>query len=159
MLPLGFMFGLGFDTATEVSLLGISANQAANGMSMWAVLVFPVLFAAGMSLIDTTDGILMLGAYDWAFVRPVRKLYYNLIITLVSVVVALFIGGIEVIGLLTDQFGLKGGIWDFIDYLDAGNNFNNLGFLIIGIFIVAWVISFVIYRIKGYDNFPLQSVE
>lgn len=159
MLPLGFLFGLGFDTATEVSLLGISASQAAKGMSMWAVLVFPVLFAAGMSLIDTTDGILMLGAYDWAFVRPVRKLYYNLIITLISVVVALFIGGIEVIGLLTDQFGLKGGIWDFIGYLDAGANFNNLGFLIIGVFVFAWIISLVVYRIKGYDNLPLPFAE
>ncbi|RQV18617.1 HoxN/HupN/NixA family nickel/cobalt transporter [Burkholderia cenocepacia] len=159
MLPLGFLFGLGFDTATEVSLLGISASQAAKGMSMWDVLVFPVLFAAGMSLVDTTDGILMLGAYDWAFVRPVRKLYYNLTITLVSVIVALFIGGIEVFGLLTNQFGLKGGLWDFIDYLDAGDNFNNLGFAIIGVFIVAWIVSIVVYRIKGYDNLPLPNAE
>jgi high-affinity nickel-transport protein len=108
MLPLGFLFGLGFDTATEVSLLGISASQAAQGLSIWIVLVFPVLFAAGMSLVDTTDGVLMLGAYDWAFVRPIRKLYYNLTITLVSVVVAVLIGGIEALGLLADQLSLKG---------------------------------------------------
>ena len=95
MLLLGFLFGLGFDTATEVALLGISATAAAKGLSIWAIMVFPALFAAGMSLIDTTDGILMLAAYGWAFIKPIRKLYYNLIITAVSVVVAVIIGGIE----------------------------------------------------------------
>ncbi|MBB2979563.1 HoxN/HupN/NixA family nickel/cobalt transporter [Paraburkholderia tropica] len=156
MLPLGFLFGLGFDTATEVSLLGISASQAAQGVSMGVVLVFPVLFAAGMSLVDTTDGILMLGAYDWAFVRPIRKLYYNLTITLVSVAVAVLIGGIETLGLLADHFDLKGGFWNVIGSLN--DNFNNLGFVIIGVFIFAWVISFLIYRLKRYDELPaLQS--
>ncbi|CAG9213968.1 High-affinity nickel transport protein [Paraburkholderia tropica] len=150
MLPLGFLFGLGFDTATEVSLLGISASQAAQGVSMGVVLVFPVLFAAGMSLVDTTDGILMLGAYDWAFVRPIRKLYYNLTITLVSVAVAVLIGGIETLGLLADHFNLTGGFWDIIGSLN--DNFNNLGFIIIGVFIFSWVASFVIYRLKGYDD-------
>ena len=150
MLPLGFLFGLGFDTATEVSLLGISASQAAQGLSMSVILVFPVLFAAGMSLVDTTDGVLMLGAYDWAFVRPIRKLYYNLTITLVSVLVAVLIGGIETLGLLSDQFNLKGGgFWDVIGTLN--DNFNDLGF-IIGVFILAWVVSFAIYRLKGYDE-------
>ncbi|WP_027820609.1 HoxN/HupN/NixA family nickel/cobalt transporter [Paraburkholderia bannensis] len=152
MLPLGFLFGLGFDTATEVSLLGISATQAAQGLSMSVVLVFPVLFAAGMSLVDTTDGILMLGAYDWAFVRPIRKLYYNVTITLVSVLVAVLIGGIETLGLLSDQFGFKGGFWDIIGTLN--DNFNDLGFIIIGVFILAWLVSFVIYRMKGYDDLP-----
>jgi nickel/cobalt transporter (NiCoT) family protein len=152
MLPLGFLFGLGFDTATEVSLLGISASQAAQGVSMGVVLVFPVLFAAGMSLVDTTDGVLMLGAYDWAFVRPIRKLYYNLTITLVSVLVAVLIGGIETLGLLADQFSLKGGFWDLIGTLN--DNFNNLGFVIIGVFILAWVVSFAIYRINRYDELP-----
>jgi nickel/cobalt transporter (NiCoT) family protein len=150
MLPLGFLFGLGFDTATEVSLLGISATQAAQGLPIWVVLVFPVLFAAGMSLVDTTDGILMLGAYEWAFIRPIRKLYYNLTITLVSVVVAVLIGGIEALGLLADQLELKGRFWDAIGMLN--DNFNNLGFIIIGVFILAWLISFVIYRIKDYDS-------
>ncbi|MEM5387918.1 HoxN/HupN/NixA family nickel/cobalt transporter [Paraburkholderia phymatum] len=150
MLPLGFLFGLGFDTATEVSLLGISASQAAQGLSMSVILVFPVLFAAGMSLVDTTDGVLMLGAYDWAFVRPIRKLYYNLTITLVSVLVAVLIGGIETLGLLSDQFNLKGGFWDVIGALN--DNFNDLGFIIIGVFILAWLVSFAIYRLKGYDE-------
>jgi len=149
MLPLGFLFGLGFDTATEVSLLGISASQAAQGVSVWVILVFPVLFAAGMSLVDTTDGILMLGAYEWAFVRPVRKLYYNVTITLVSVIVAVLIGGIEALGLLADEFHLKGGSWDFIAMLNE--NFNNLGFIIIGVFIVSWIASLIIYRAKRYD--------
>jgi high-affinity nickel-transport protein len=155
MLPLGFLFGLGFDTATEVSLLGISASQAAQGLSIWVVLVFPVLFAAGMSLVDTTDGVLMLGAYDWAFVRPIRKLYYNLTITLVSVVVAVLIGGIEALGLLADQLGLKGGFWDVIGTLN--DNFNNLGFIIIGVFIVAWLVSFIIYRVKRYDDLEANT--
>ncbi|WP_322049530.1 HoxN/HupN/NixA family nickel/cobalt transporter [Paraburkholderia sp. J67] len=156
MLPLGFLFGLGFDTATEVSLLGISASQASQGVSMSVVLVFPVLFAAGMSLVDTTDGVLMLGAYDWAFVRPIRKLYYNLTITLVSVAVAVLIGGIETLGLLGDHFGLKGAFWDVIGTLN--DNFNNLGFVIIGVFVFSWVASFVIYRLKRYDDLPVHSV-
>ena len=152
MLPLGFLFGLGFDTATEVSLLGISASQAAQGVSISVVLVFPVLFAAGMSLVDTTDGVLMLGAYDWAFVRPIRKLYYNLTITLVSVLVAVLIGGIETLGLVGDQFNLKGAFWNVIGTLN--DNFNDLGFVIIGVFILAWLLSFAIYRMKGYDELP-----
>ena len=155
MLPIGFLFGLGFDTATEVSLLGISASQAAQGLSMGVILVFPVLFAAGMSLVDTTDGILMLGAYDWAFVRPIRKLYYNLTITLVSVLVAVLIGGIETLGLLGDQLSLKGAFWDAIGYLN--DNFNDLGFIIIGVFVLAWVASFAIYRIKGFDELRANS--
>ncbi|MGH6674514.1 MAG: HoxN/HupN/NixA family nickel/cobalt transporter [Rhizomicrobium sp.] len=154
MAPLGFLFGLGFDTATEVSLLGISAAQAAQGLSIWIVLVFPTLFAAGMSLVDTSDGILMLGAYEWAFVRPIRKLYYNLTITLVAVVVAILIGGIEALGLFSDQLGLEGGFWSVIASLN--DNFNNLGFVIIGVFVVAWLASYLIYRIMGYDD--LQPV-
>jgi len=157
MLPLGFLFGLGFDTATEVSLLGLSANQASQGVSISVVLVFPVLFAAGMSLVDTTDGVLMLGAYDWAFVRPIRKLYYNLTITLVSVVVALLIGGIETLGLFSRQLQLQGGFWDVIGTLN--DNFNNLGFVIIGVFIFAWVASLVVYRAKGYDHLPAAGPE
>ncbi len=150
MLPLGFLFGLGFDTATEVSLLGISASQASQGLSIWIVLVFPVLFAAGMSLVDTTDGILMLGAYEWAFVRPVRKLYYNLTITLVAVVVALLIGGIEALGLFGGQLKLTGGFWDAIGTLNG--NFNNLGFVIIGVFVMAWAASALIYKVMRYDQ-------
>jgi high-affinity nickel-transport protein len=155
MFPLGFLFGLGFDTATEVALLGISATQASKGMSVWAIMVFPVLFAAGMSLIDTTDGILMLRAYDWAFVKPIRKLYYNISITLVSVVIAVLIGGIEALGLIGDQLGLSGWLWDGVGALN--DNFNNLGFAIIGIFIVAWVGSMLLYRYKGYDALEVST--
>ncbi len=150
MLPIGFLFGLGFDTATEVSLLGISATEAAHGVSIWSILVFPALFAAGMSLVDTTDGVLMLGAYDWAFVRPIRKLYYNLTITLISIVVALLIGGIEALGLVSGQLRLSGGFWRLIGRLN--DNFNGLGFAIIGIFVVSWAVSMLVYRMMGYDR-------
>lgn len=149
MFPLGFLFGLSFDTATEVAVFGVSAAQAAKGVSIDAVLVFPVLFAAGMSLVDTTDGVLMLGAYDWAFIKPMRKLYYNMTITIVSILVALLIGGIEALGLLGSQLGLKGALWDAI--ADLGGNFNSLGFLIIGLFVLAWALSYVIYKAKGLD--------
>ena len=98
MYPLGFLFGLGFDTATEIGLMGIAASEAARGMPVWSILVFPVLFAAGMSLIDTADSMLMIGAYGWAFMKPIRKLYYNLTVTLVSVLIAVLVGGIEALG-------------------------------------------------------------
>ncbi len=150
MFPLGFLFGLGFDTATEIALLGVSAEQAAQGMSIWSILVFPALFTAGMSLIDTTDGVIMLGAYDWAFVHPIRKLYYNLVITAVSVVVAVLIGGIEALGLLGDQLGMQGWFWQGIGGLN--DNFNALGFGIIGVFVIAWSASMIYYRYAGLDK-------
>ena len=155
MFPLGFLFGLGFDTATEVSLLGLSATQAAQGISIWSIMVFPALFAAGMSLVDTTDGILMLRAYDWAFIKPMRKLFYNMTITLVSVVVAILIGGIETLGLLGHQFDLSGGFWDAVASLN--DNFNGLGFAIIGVFIVAWIGSVIVYRYTGLDDIDVRS--
>ncbi len=150
MYPLGFLFGLGFETATEVGLIGLSTTQAANGMSAWSVLVFPALFAAGMTLADTTDSVLMLGAYGWAFVKPIRKLYYNLTITLVSVVVAVLVGGIEAAGLLVDQLDLHGGVWDVISITNG--QMGTLGYAIVGLFIVSWVASTVIYRVKRYDE-------
>jgi high-affinity nickel-transport protein len=150
MFPLGFLFGLGFDTATEVALLGLSASQASEGMSISSLMIFPALFAAGMCLIDTTDGVLMLGAYNWAYVRPMRKLYYNLVITAVSVVVALLIGGIEGLGLITNRLGLEGWPWKVIVALNG--NFNGLGFAIIGVFVFAWVTSLVIYRYARVDQ-------
>jgi high-affinity nickel-transport protein len=156
MFPLGFLFGLGFDTATEVALLGISASQASAGMGLWQIMVFPALFAAGMSLIDTTDGILMLRAYDWAYVKPMRKLYYNITITGTSVMVALVIGGIETLGLLSNQFDLKGGVWTVVGMLN--DNFNNIGFVIIGIFVLAWVGSVVLYRYKGLDDLDVRRI-
>ena len=154
MYPLGVLFGLGFDTATEVGLLGISAAQATNGLPIWSILVFPALFTAGMSLIDTTDGILMLGAYGWAFLKPVRKIYYNMTITAVSVAVALLVGGIEVMGLLGDQFALKGAFWDGMGSLN--DHFGTIGFAIIGIFALSWIVSALIYRMKGYDNLGID---
>ena len=155
MFPVGFLFGLGFETATEVALLGISASAAVKGVSLQDVMALPALFAAGMTLVDTTDGVLMLGAYGWAFVKPIRKLYYNLTITFVSVLVALIVGGIEAVGLLKDQFNLTGGVWDFIGNLN--DNFGTLGLVIIGIFILSWIGSMIFYRIKGYDRLEAST--
>ena len=150
MFPMGFLFGLGFDTSTEIALLGISATQASQGLSPWAIMVFPLLFSAGMSLVDTLDGHLMLGAYGWAYMKPIRKIYYNMTITLVSVVVAVVIGSIEALGLISDKLGLKGPMWDFVSALN--DNFGTLGYIIIGIFIASWAISVMLYRIKGFDT-------
>src|SRR5579864_1148814 len=110
MYPIGVLFGLGFDTASEVAILGISATASTDGMPVYLILLLPLLFVAGMSLVDTTDGIAMLGAYGWAYVRPVRKLYYNMNITLISVLVALFIGGIEVLQVISSETGMSGGL-------------------------------------------------
>jgi high-affinity nickel-transport protein len=150
MFPLGFLFGLGFDTATEVALLGLSATQAAQGVSTWSIMVFPALFAAGMALVDTTDGVLMLGAYDWAFARPVRKLAYNLAITLVSVVVAFLIGGIEVLGLAGERFGLSGWFWDGVAWL--GGSLDIVGLLTVCLFGAAWVGAVLVYRYQGLER-------
>jgi high-affinity nickel-transport protein len=155
MYPLGFLFGLGFDTATEVALLTISATEASKGLPLWSVLVFPALFTAGMSLVDTTDGILMLGAYGWAFLNPLRKLFYNITVTAVSVVVALLVGGIETLGLIGDKFGLSGRFWDSIGSLN--DNFGDLGYLIIGIFVFCWLGSLLLYRAKGYDKIVVTT--
>src|SRR5437879_6418375 len=132
MYPLGFLFGLGFDTASEIGLLGIAAAEASRGLSPWSILVFPALFTAGMSLIDTTDSVLMVGAYGWAFVKPIRKLYYNMTITFVSVVVAVLIGGIEALSLIAAKFELSGGLWDKL--ASANETFGMLGYAIVGVF-------------------------
>jgi high-affinity nickel-transport protein len=150
MAPLGFLFGLGFDTATEVTLLGLAGAQAAHGVSISTILVFPALFAAGMALIDTTDGVLMLGAYEWAFVKPIRKLYYNMTITGVSALVAIVIGGIETGALIANQLDLTGGGWKIAGVL--AEHFNALGFGIIGLFVAAWAVSYFIYRWKRFDE-------
>jgi nickel/cobalt transporter (NiCoT) family protein len=150
MYPLGLLFGLGFDTASEVGLLGISAAQGSAGLPVWSILVFPALFTAGMSLVDTTDGVLMVNAYGWAFTKPIRKLYYNLTMTLVSIVVALLIGSVEALGLLGDKFGLAGPFWNVIAALN--DNFGALGYLIIGIFALSWLVSVGFYRLSGYDK-------
>jgi len=155
MYPLGFLFGLGFDTATEVGLLGISASQASQGMSISSLLVFPALFTAGMSLLDTTDGVIMLGAYGWAFLKPIRKLYYNLTITFVSVLAAVAIGGVETLGLIGDRLGLHGALWDAIGGIN--DNLGLLGYFIVGLFVLCWLISFIIYRVKGYDRIEVTA--
>src|SRR5471032_166281 len=150
MYPLGFLFGLGFDTSTEIALLGISASQASQGLSPWSIMVFPLLFSAGMSLVDTLDGHLMLGAYGWAYLKPIRKIYYNMTITLVSVVVAVIISSIEALGLIADQLELKGDFWGFIGNLN--DSFGMLGYIIIGIFVASWAASVLLYRLKGFDR-------
>jgi high-affinity nickel-transport protein len=153
--PLGLLFGLGFDTATEVGLLGISAAQAAQGLSIWSILVFPALFTAGMSLMDTTDSTLMVGTYGWAFVKPVRKLYYNMTITFASVVAALVIGGIEVLGLIGDKLGLEGPVWRFVATLSE--NFGLVGYSIVAFFVVSWIVSYLLYKAKGYDKIEVSA--
>jgi high-affinity nickel-transport protein len=150
MYPLGFLFGLGFDTATEIGVLGISAAEASKGLFVWSILVFPALFTAGMSLVDSSDGVLMVGAYGWAFVNPVRKLYYNLAITGFSVVAAVLVGAIEALGLVRDKFGLEGGLWVAAD--PAGALFGTLGYLVVAIFAGTWLVSFVIFRAMGYHK-------
>ena len=155
MYPLGVLFGLGFDTATEIGLLGISATEASKGLSLGAILVFPALFAAGMSLVDTTDNILMLQAYGWAFVKPIRKLYYNMTITSVSVVVALAVGGIEALGLLAGKLHLKGGFWDAVTRLNE--HFGTLGYFIVGLFVFSWVASIAFYKWRRFDELELGT--
>jgi high-affinity nickel-transport protein len=154
MYLLGFLFGLGFDTATEVGVLGISATEASQGLPIWSILIFPTLFTAGMALIDATDGILMLGAYGWAFVKPIRKLYYNMTITFISVLVALIIGGIEALGLIGGHFKLQGTLWAAIGILN--DNFGILGFIIIGVFVFSWIASLLIYRLNRYDEIEMN---
>ncbi|MBR8304734.1 MULTISPECIES: HoxN/HupN/NixA family nickel/cobalt transporter [Burkholderia cepacia complex] len=155
MYFLGFLFGLGFDTATEVGLLGISAAGAAQGMPIWSILVFPALFMAGMTLIDTTDSILMLGAYGWAFVKPIRKLYYNMTITTISVLVALLVGSIEGLGLLADKLKLSGGFWDAVGELN--DNFGMIGYVIVGVFVISWLASVAYYRWQRLDELEVRS--
>jgi len=150
LFPIGFLFGLGFDTATEIGVLGISAAGAAEGLPIWSILVFPALFTAAMTLIDTINNILVMGAYDWAFAKPIRKLYYNMIITFVSVVVAFTVGGIEVLGVIGNKLGLDQGFWAIIAKLNA--NFGALGYLIIVIFVMVWLLSVLVYVAKGYDR-------
>jgi nickel/cobalt transporter (NiCoT) family protein len=150
MYIVGFLFGLGFDTATEIALLGISAAQASQGMSIWAIMIFPLIFMAGMCLIDTTDGILMLGLYGWAFIKPTRKLFYNMTITLISFLIAFFIGGIEGLSLIAEKLHLKSDFWYYISHLN--DNIGNLGYYLIGIFIVSWMVSFFIYKISNVNR-------
>jgi len=150
MYPLGFLFGLGFDTATEIGVLGISATEAAKGLSIWPLLIFPALFTASMALVDTLDSVLMARAYGWAFVKPARKLYYNLTLTAASVLVALLVGSVEVLGMIADAMSLKGSFWGFVVQLN--NQFGMIGYLVIGLFAASLVVSLAVYYLKGYDR-------
>jgi high-affinity nickel-transport protein len=157
MFPLGFLFGLGFDTATEVAVFSVSIAQATRGVSLWAVLLFPTLFAAGMSLVDTTDGVMMLWAYEWALVKPLRKLYYNITITLLSVAIALLVGSIEALGLIGRTFRLNGVLWRSIAAVNG--NFQELGFFIIGLVLLAWAVCYLLYRVGKFGEVPLCRTE
>jgi nickel/cobalt transporter (NiCoT) family protein len=142
MYPLGVLFGLGFDTATEVALLFIAAGAAFSGLPFYAIICLPILFAAGMSLLDTIDGAFMSFAYGWAFAKPVRKVYYNITITGLSVAVALIVGSIELLSVLADKLSLSGGIWDFVSNLDL----NLLGYAIVGLFVLTWAVALAVWR-------------
>jgi high-affinity nickel-transport protein len=142
MYPTGVLFGLGFDTATEISLLVLAGGVAAATLPWWAILVLPILFAAGMSLFDALDGAFMCFAYGWAFMRPVRKVFYNIAITALSVVVALVIGVIELVSILADQLGIRGGPLAWIAGLDLGH----VGFVVVGLFVLAWVGALAVWK-------------
>jgi len=148
MYPVGVLFGLGFDTATEVALLVIAGSAGAAGLPFYAIICLPILFAAGMSLLDTIDGSFMNFAYGWAFSKPVRKVYYNITITGLSVAVALFIGTIELVGLITAKLGLTGSVVDWFQHF----NLNTAGFIIVGMFIATWVISLAIWRFARIEE-------
>lgn len=150
MFLIGFLFGLGFDTATEISLFTVAASQASGGMNFTTIMLFPALFAAGMTLLDTTDSVLMVGAYGWAFLNPLRKIWYNLTITTISVVVALLIGGVEALSLIATKLGLEGRFWNMIGDLSGG--IANFGYLVVGVFIASWAVSYFIYRWQGLDR-------
>jgi high-affinity nickel-transport protein len=137
MYPLGLLFGLGFDTATEIGLLGISATEASHGFPIWSILAFPALFTAGMSLVDSAESLLMMGAYGWAFGTPLRKLYYNMAITLLSVLVAVLISSIETLALVEQHVPLHGAFWRTIERLNS--QFGLIGFAIIAMFIAIWL--------------------
>jgi high-affinity nickel-transport protein len=149
MYPIGFLFGLGFDTASEVAFLAISAGAAANGLPVTVVIALPLIFAAGMSLMDTADGAFMAKAYSWAFASPIRKVFYNLTMTSLSVFVALFVGGVELLQILVRVLDLKGGVFDAI----RGSDFvGRAGFFIVAVFVLAWAAALVLYRARRIDE-------
>jgi high-affinity nickel-transport protein len=157
MYPIGVLFGLGFDTASEVALLVLSGTAVASGLPFYAILSLPILFAAGMSLFDTIDGCFMNFAYGWAFARPIRKVYYNITITGLSVAAAFLIGTIELLGLLPSELNLRGSFWAFM----ANFNINTAGFIIVGMFAVTWLVALSIWRFghieQRWDNAALRA--
>jgi high-affinity nickel-transport protein len=148
--PIGFLFGLGFDTASEVALLALAAGAAASALPVWAVLALPLLFAAGMSLMDTADGMFMTTAYRWAFATPIRKVYYNLTVTGLSVVAALLIGGLELAQVVTQALGLTTGFWARLHALDFGR----LGFLLVALFVLTWSLSYGAWKFLRLEERP-----
>ncbi len=155
MYPLGMLFGLGFDTATEITLLVLAGSSAAAGLPWYAILCLPVIFAAGMSLLDTIDGSFMNVAYGWAFARPVRKVYYNITVTGLSVAVALIVGTAELLTLLADQLGWRGGFWDWV----AGLDLNVIGFAIVGMFAATWLAALLVWRVGRIEERWADSEE
>jgi len=153
--PIGVLFGLGFDTATEVTLIAISITVGVSGaIPLWAVLILPFLFACGMVLSDTLDGFAMRYAYGWAFLRPIRKIYYNLTLTVISVLVAFAIGGVELLQVLSTELGWRGTFWAGLNQL----NFEQLGIGIVVLFVAAWAVAMAIYRVKRYEDIGFPSV-
>jgi len=140
--PVGVLFGLGFDTATEIALLVLAGSAVVSGLPFYAILSLPILFAAGMCLFDTADGCFMNFAYDWAFARPIRKVYYNLTITGLSVFVAFFIGTVEILSLIGQQYRLGGGFWTFMGNFDL----NKAGFVVVGVFVVTWAVALAVWH-------------
>jgi high-affinity nickel-transport protein len=153
MYPVGLVLGIGFDTATEVLLLAMAGSGASAGLPWYAILCLPLLFSAGMSLFDTLDGTFMNVSYHWAFSNPVRKVYYNLTVTGLSVAVALVIGSIELVGVAHDNLGLTGAVFDWV----AGLNLNNVGFLIVGVFAVVWTCAIAYWRLARVEQRWQQS--
>ncbi len=148
MYPVGLLFGLGFDTATEIALLVLAGTSAAAGLPWYAILCLPVLFTAGMCLLDTIDGSFMNFAYSWAFSRPVRKIYYNITITALSVAVALLIGTIELLGLFPSQLGWRGPFWDWLGAL----NLDVVGFIVVGMFVLTWAVALLVWRYGRFEE-------
>jgi high-affinity nickel-transport protein len=148
LYPVGLLMGLGFDTATQVALLVLAAGTAAFALPWYAILVLPVLFAAGMSLFDTADGVLMSRAYGWAFLKPVRKVFYNLTITLLSVAVALVIGVLVLAGLVVDETGIESGPLAWAASLDL----QYVGFAIVGLFLLAWAVAVTVWRVGRIEQ-------
>src|SRR6478672_5245037 len=148
MYPLGLLFGLGFDTATEIGLLALAAGVATDTVPLAGVLSLPLLFAAGMGMMDTLDGAFMTGAYGWAFSNPVRKVFYNITITSLSIVVALAIGTVELLQVLSDRLALSGGLWDWLNGLD----FETLGYVVVALFVVMWAMSVSIWKLRRIED-------
>lgn len=148
VLPLGFLFGLGFDTASEIALLALSSGASQQALPFIGILALPILFAAGMSLLDTLDGIMMKSAYNWAFLNPIRKIYYNITITAISVIAALIIGSIELLQMTADKLNLNNAFWSNVQAI----KFDYLGYILVALFIIAWLISTLVWKIGNFEN-------